>query len=121
MPSELDKFIAKNKNEEKNLKQRGKGTLLLVDRYPYFAQEEATNKAVVDGMNRRTDLTVVEKGQAGAKLDNKVKAEAGMGELKKEEIGKRGLVVDKRAKVVVGKEEVAWGERLRVTLHTTTK
>ena len=119
MPPELDKFIAKNKNEEKNLKQKGKGTLLLVDRYPYFAQEEATNKAVVDEMNRRTDL---DKGQEGAKLDNKVKAEAGMGELKKEEIGKRGLVeMDKRAKVVVGKEEVAWGERLRVTLHTTTK
>ena len=94
----------------------------MVDRYPYFAQEEATNKAVVDGMNRRTDLTVVDKGQAGAKLDNKVKAEARMGELKKEEIGKRGLVeMDERAKVVVGKEEVAWGERLRVTLHTTTK
>ena len=36
--------------------------------------------AVVDGMNRRTDLTVVDKGQAGAKLDNKVKAEARMGE-----------------------------------------
>ena len=90
----------------------------MVDRYPYFAQEEATNKAVVDEMNRRTDL---DKGQEGAKLDNKVKAEAGMGELKKEETGKRGLVVDKRAKVVVGKEEVAWGERLRVTLHTTTK
>ena len=94
----------------------------MVDRYSYFSQEEASNKAVVDGMNRRTDLTVVDKGQAGAKLDNKVKAEAGMGELKKEEIGKRGLVeMDKRAKVVVGKEEVAWGERLRVTLHTTTK
>ena len=78
--------------------------------------------AVVDGMNSRTDLTVVVKGQAGAKLDNKAKAEAGMGELKKEEFGKRGLVeMDKRAKVVVGKEEVAWGERLRVTLHTTTK
>ena len=114
MPPELDKFIAKNKNEEKNLKQKGKGTL----QYPYFVQEEATNKAVVDEMNRRTDL---DKGQEGAKLDNKVKAEAGMGELKKEETGKRGLVVDKRAKVVVGKEEVAWGERLRVTLHTTTK
>ena len=76
---------------------------------------------VVDGMNRRTDLTVVDKGQAGAKLDNKVLAEAGLGELE-EETGKRGLVeMDKRAKVVVGKEEVAWGERLRVTLHTTTK
>ena len=73
-------------------------------------------------MNRRNDMTIVDKGQAGAKLDNKVKAEAGMGELKNEEFGKRGLVeMDKRAKVVVGKEEVAWGERLRVTLHTTTK
>ena len=76
----------------------------------------------MDGMNRKNDMTIVDKGQAGAKLDNKVKAEAGMGELKNEEFGKRGLVeMDKRAKVVVGKEEVAWGERLRVTLHTTTK
>ena len=35
-------------------------------------------------------------------------------------VGKVGKE-DKVGKVVVGKEEVVWGQMLRVTLHTTTK
>ena len=39
---------------------------------------------------------------------------------KVETVGKVGKE-DKVGKVVVGKEEVVWGQMLRVTLHTTTK
>ena len=35
-------------------------------------------------------------------------------------VGKVGKE-DKVGKVVVGREEVVWGQMLRVTLHTTTK
>ena len=36
-------------------------------------------------------------------------------------MGNVGNVGSHPAKVVVGKEEVGWGQMLRVTLHTTTK